>query len=294
LVELENHFLTGFSDSCFSVIRIGFMSEDFLRIEPVKYSFGSFTASLSVSFSHSSSDNVEQFEMGPGLRETDRGNDGSAGCAVAAPAENLTLDEFCAIMNGGAAGSAKVVPTGRRMTAARRESERVRKSRNRRFKRQDAVNAAAQDAESTAQAAENAAQDAVNAAAQDADDVAQDAENTAAENAVTANAAIRVAADAAEQDATNAVEQDLAEVRTVAVAAAWLAQELKQAAASAWLVWDAARDAVYAMPEVVTVERENDTMDAEDVAEQAYREAQAAAGDALVAAEHAEEVLHST
>ena len=112
-------------------------------------------ASLSVSFSHSSSDNVEQFEMGPGLRETDRGHDGSAGCAVAALAENLALAEFCAIMNGDAAGSEKVVPTGRGMTAARRESERVRKSRNRRFKRQDAVNAAAQDADDVAQDAVN-------------------------------------------------------------------------------------------------------------------------------------------
>ena len=45
------------------------MGEDFLRMKSVKYSFGSFMASLSVSFSHSSSDNDEQFEMGPELRE---------------------------------------------------------------------------------------------------------------------------------------------------------------------------------------------------------------------------------
>jgi len=31
LVELENHFLTGFSDSCFSVIRIGFIGIGFMK-----------------------------------------------------------------------------------------------------------------------------------------------------------------------------------------------------------------------------------------------------------------------
>ena len=49
-------------------------------------------------------------------------------------------------------------------------------------------------------------------------------------------------------------------------------------------MWDAARDAVYAMPEFVEEEREDATMDVEETAERAYRRAQAAADDALVAA----------
>ena len=58
-------------------------------------------------------------------------------------------------------------------------------------------------------------------------------------------------------------------------------------------MWDAARDAVYAMPEFVEEEREDATMDAEETAERAYRRAQAAADDALVAAQRATEVLHN-
>ena len=59
------------------------------------------------------------------------------------------------------------------------------------------------------------------------------------------------------------------------------------------MVWDAARDAVYAMPEFVEEEREDATMDVEETAERAYRRAQAAADDALVAAQRATEVLHN-
>ena len=97
------------------------------------------------------------------------------------------------------------------------------------------------------------------------------------------------------RDATNTATQALVdhEVSAVAVNAARLAQELEQAAASAWLVWDAARDAVYAMPEFVEEEREDATMDVEETAERAYRRAQAAADDALVAAQRATEVLHN-
>ena len=58
-------------------------------------------------------------------------------------------------------------------------------------------------------------------------------------------------------------------------------------------MWDAARDAVYAMPEFVEEEREDATMDVEETAERAYRRAQAAADDALVAAQRATEVLHN-
>ena len=90
------------------------------------------------------------------------------------------------------------------------------------------------------------------------------------------------------QDTTNAVIQEEARKqllrgriwlrsgrRAVAVGAARLAQEPKQAAAVyvAWLVWDAARDAVYAMSEAVEEGREDATMDAEGTAERAYRRA---------------------
>ena len=56
------------------------MSEDFVRIESVKYSFGSLMASPSLPLNHFSCDNEEQFEMGPELCGEDTGgHNGSAG-----------------------------------------------------------------------------------------------------------------------------------------------------------------------------------------------------------------------